>query len=615
MNLIYPVVLLPFLGFFILTFTRYYLSKIFSFIISIFTIFLSLLISTYILFLFHKNSGTYSIPLWEWLLFDDFSINFSFFLDKQSLLMTEMVLFVSLCIHIFSIWYMNDKENENIRYFSYLNLFVGCMLFLLLSNNLIMMYLGWEAVGFCSYLLVGFYYKNIKNGYAAIKSFLMTKISDVFFLISIFLIFLKFKTVTFETLNFLLFEKKNLYLDTPLLSLISILLCIGAIGKSAQFPLHTWLSDAMVGPTPSSALIHAATMVTSGIFLMIRMYPLFLISPISLKFISIIGIITLIISSISATLEVNIKKILAYSTMSQIGYMFISIGVLNCESAILHLVSHAFFKSLLFLSSGSIINFSNGEKNIFKLGGLYKKIPWITYISFLIGSLSLISFPILTACFFTKSNILMSVFYSGNKILLFFSFLGIFLTSIYVIRMFFFVFYGTQKSNIRIINTDWTHNFPLFLLILGCTPLLLFLINKYIFSFEIFHTTYSSSFFIESLAFILTFFGFFIFYLIYKNYYYLLKFNLYVFLLNMYKHISLNDFYIDYFYKITFISLILNFFKIFKKNIIFRFIEKFTIFFFFLEKYFYISENRSFDWYIFVILITSLTFLFLYKIS
>lgn len=550
MNLVYWTIIIPLLSSLFLMVFKEFINKIFTSILGVGSIFISFIIFMHVLFqyFYYPNlSKVYILPIFEWLTIKNHIISFELLLDSFSLSMLFMILFIGLCINIFSCWYMfNDKEY--IKYFSYMNLFISCMISLILSNNLFIMFFSWELVGICSYLLIGFYNHNIKNGYSAIKAFLMTRISDIFFLIAIFWIFLQFHTIDFYVLghsikNFYYIDKNSVYVFW-----ITLFLLFGSIGKSAQFPLYTWLTDAMVGPTPTSALIHAATMVTSGVFLIFRVYP-FLENVINLQYlVSILGILTFLISSFSAIYENNIKRILAYSTISQIGYMFLSLGVLNPIGAILHLIFHAFFKALLFLSTGFILKNINYEQNIIKLGGLYKKFLFI-YIIYFIGSISLISFPLLSSSFYSKSNILYASFYYGHSIFLFLSLLGVFLTAIYIFRMFFLVFHNSLKFYIPKIKGNIFCYVSLCLLAIGCTPILWKFLLYYFFSknfnkYIILNYQWSIEFF-EFLSSLLGIFFSYLFFhkkFLRNNYFYFNYFN--KFFIIFYKF----SYYLDFFY-------------------------------------------------------------------
>ncbi|ABJ90584.1 NADH-quinone oxidoreductase subunit L [Buchnera aphidicola] len=471
MNLIFYIVLFPLLSFFLLFFFQNFFSKKNISMICIFSLIVSFVFYLYVFYNYYKNNvfKVFFISVCNWITLNNYNIKLKFLIDIFSLTMLGILQLISLCVFIFSLWYMK-KSQEYKKYFLYMNLFVFFMMIFLLTSNFLSMFFVWELVGLCSYLLIGFYYKKKKNGYAAIKSFLMTRISDLFFLIAIFLIFLKFNTLDFFVLKYYLKEIIFLNNYTNDLFWITFFLTIAVIGKSAQVPLHTWLTGAMVGPTPASALIHAATMVTMGIYLIIRVNFLFFSCIEIMKLFLIIGSITILISSISAIYEKNIKCILAYSTMSQIGYMLLALGTKNIFGAFFHLIIHAFFKSLLFLSAGSIIKYTNNEFNIFKMGCRYQEVPFL-YILFLICCFSLMSFPLITSGYYSKKNILFYIYNQKNYLVLFMFFLGVFFTSIYSMRMIFVIFHNINKKKYLYIKKNFFYNFSLFVLFLGCTPL------------------------------------------------------------------------------------------------------------------------------------------------
>lgn len=296
---------------------------------------------------------------------------------------------------------MRGEEGYS-RFFAYTNLFIASMVVLVLADNLLLMYLGWEGVGLCSYLLIGFYYTDPKNGAAAMKAFVVTRVGDVFLAFALFILYNELGTLNFREMVELApahFEAGNNMLWWATLMLLG-----GAVGKSAQLPLQTWLADAMAGPTPVSALIHAATMVTAGVYLIARTHGLFLMTPEILHLVGIVGAVTLVLAGFAALVQTDIKRVLAYSTMSQIGYMFTALGVQAWDAAIFHLMTHAFFKALLFLSSGSVILACHHEQNIFKMGGLRKSIP-LVYVCFTVGGAALAALPLITAGFFSKDEI------------------------------------------------------------------------------------------------------------------------------------------------------------------------------------------------------------------
>ncbi|XBC44515.1 MAG: NADH-quinone oxidoreductase subunit L [Buchnera aphidicola (Schlechtendalia peitan)] len=466
MNTVYIMILFPLISCIFLLFLQRIITNDYVIRISLGSIFVSMLCSIYLMIMFsYSNTNILIKNLWTFIIANDFKINFGILIDGLSITMLVMVTCIGFLVHVFSIWYMNLKH-ELSSFFSYMNLFIASMLLLVLSDNLVFMFLGWEGVGLCSYLLVGFYHKNINASYAALKGFIVTRIGDIFLLLSIFFIYREFGTTNFEELKLIL---KTFAMQEHIKSLqwIVFFLLIGAIGKSAQIPLQTWLVDAMAGPTPVSALIHAATMVTSGVYLITRTHFLFVFSPEILFLLGIIGSITLILSSFSALVQTDIKRILAYSTMSQIGYMFIALSMQNWVATVRHLVAHAIIKALLFLASGSVITVLNNERNIFKMGGLKNKLP-LLYVVFLIGGASLSSFPIITSGFYSKGDILIFSWENNYTIFFISSLLGLFLTTMYIFRMIFLVFHGIRQHKC-FSPKEFSHNFPLIILTIFCT--------------------------------------------------------------------------------------------------------------------------------------------------
>ena len=387
---------------------------------------------------------SYSVTLWEWINTGNLKADISFTLDSLSLVFCFVITFVGLLIHLYSIEFMKKDEGFQ-RFFAYMNLFVGSMLILVLADNILLLYLGWEGVGLCSYLLIGFWYKKPENGYAARKAFIITRIGDTAMIIGIFILFLNFGTFNIEDLMQQVSEKW--VAGSSIAVLTAALLLAGALGKSAQLPLQTWLPDAMAGPSPVSALIHAATMVTAGVYLIARTHVLFSLAPIVQSAIAVIGALTLLIAGCSALAQHDLKRILAYSTISQIGYMFLALGVGAWSAAVFHFMIHAFFKALLFLGAGAVILALNEEHNIFRMGGLRKKIP-VVFLTFLIGSASLSALPLVTAGFYSKDEILWYSFssVSGSTFLWIAGITGAFLTALYSFRMIFIVFLGEAKT-------------------------------------------------------------------------------------------------------------------------------------------------------------------------
>jgi NADH-quinone oxidoreductase subunit L len=355
--------------------------------------------------------------------------------------MLGVVTGVGFLIHLFASWYMRGEAGYS-RFFAYTNLFIASMLFLVLGDNLLFLYFGWEGVGLCSYLLIGFYYSNRNNGDAALKAFIVTRIGDVFMAIGLFILFQQLGTLNIQEM--LVIAPQKFAAGDFWIELATLMLLGGAVGKSAQLPLQTWLADAMAGPTPVSALIHAATMVTAGVYLIARTNGLFLLAPDVLELVGIVGAVTLVLAGFAALVQTDIKRILAYSTMSQIGYMFLALGEGAWDGAIFHLMTHAFFKALLFLASGAVILACHHEQNIFKMGGLWKKLP-LAYASFVIGGAALSALPLVTAGFYSKDAILWEALATGHHGFLYAGLIGAFMTSLYTFRLIFITFHGEAK--------------------------------------------------------------------------------------------------------------------------------------------------------------------------
>jgi NADH-quinone oxidoreductase subunit L len=438
---------LPFLSFLILALFGRKLTRKIAGIIGAGSIGIIAILTFIIALLFFKSLPdvkSYSVNVWEWINAGNLKVDISFSLDALSLVFCFVITFVGFLIHLYSIGFM-AKDEGFIRFFAYMNLFIGSMLVLVLADNILFMYLGWEGVGLCSYLLIGFWYKEPGNGYAARKAFIITRVGDTAMIIGIFILFLNFGTVNINELM----QQASLKWVTgsSIAVLTAALLLGGALGKSAQLPLQTWLPDAMAGPSPVSALIHAATMVTAGVYLIARTHVLFTLAPVVQAAIAIIGALTLLIAGFSALAQHDLKRILAYSTISQIGYMFLALGVGAWSAAIFHFMIHAFFKALLFLGAGIVILVLDEEHDIFKMGGLRKKMPVVFY-TFLIGSASLSALPLITAGFYSKDEILWYSFssQSGNIILWLAGIAGALLTALYSFRMIFITFYGETKT-------------------------------------------------------------------------------------------------------------------------------------------------------------------------
>nr|WP_302981668.1 NADH-quinone oxidoreductase subunit L [Plesiomonas shigelloides] len=444
MSLLFLTILLPLLGYLLLAFSAGRWSENTSALIGVGSVGLSALLTAYIGydFLALHPQNTYTQPLWTWMAVGDLQVNLSLYLDGLSLTMLSVVTGVGFFIHLFASWYMRGEEGYS-RFFAYTNLFIASMLFLVLGNDLLFVYLGWEGVGLCSYLLIGFYYQQSKNGAAAMKAFIVTRVGDVFLAIGLFILYQQLGTLNIQTILTLAPEK--MAAGSWPVTLAALMLLGGAVGKSAQLPLQTWLADAMAGPTPVSALIHAATMVTAGVYLIARTHVIFTLAPDVLYLVGFIGAVTLLLSGFAALVQTDIKRILAYSTMSQIGYMFLALGVSAWDAAIFHLMTHAFFKALLFLSAGAVIVACHHEQNIFRMGGLRKSLP-LVYVCFLIGGGALAALPFITAGFYSKDEILWQALASGHPELLAAGLVGAVLTSIYTFRLIFVVFHGPVQT-------------------------------------------------------------------------------------------------------------------------------------------------------------------------
>lgn len=467
MNLLFFTFVFPLIGWFILAFSRGRLSENTSALVGVGSVGLSALTAAWVIWQFNvapPEGGVYTQVLWQWMSVEGFAPSFTLYLDGLSVTMLGVVTGVGFLIHLFASWYMRG-EYGYARFFSYTNLFIFSMLLLVLGDNLLFLYFGWEGVGLCSYLLIGFYFSERKNGNAALKAFIVTRIGDVFMAIGLFILFMHLGTLNIQEL--MVRAPEQYAAGDSWLWIATLMLLGGAVGKSAQLPLQTWLADAMAGPTPVSALIHAATMVTAGVYLIARTHGLFLLTPEILELVGIVGGVTLVLAGFAALVQTDIKRILAYSTMSQIGYMFLALGVGAWDAAIFHLMTHAFFKALLFLASGSVINACHHEQNIFKMGGLWKKLP-LAYASFLVGGAALAALPLITVGFYSKDEILWEAFASGNTGLLYAGLIGAFMTSIYTFRLIFVAFHGEPKTDAHP-GHGLAHNLPLIVLIVLST--------------------------------------------------------------------------------------------------------------------------------------------------
>ena len=452
------VPLIPFIGFLVLALIGGQLSKPLVSWLGVGSVGISVLLVALIGAEFlHGAMQPYRLALGSWMAIDDLSVPLGFYLDALSMTMLFVVTGVGFLIHVYAAEFM-ESDSGYARFFAYMNLFVSAMLVLVLADNLVLLYLGWEGVGLGSYLLIGFWYEDPNNGYAARKAFVMTRIGDTALLLGLFLLFTSLHTFDIQTL---MLRAVNQWTSGTVLPIVSAALLLGgALGKSAQLPLQTWLPDAMAGPTPVSALIHAATMVTAGVYLIARTHDLFMLAPTVQFTVAVIGALTLLIAACSALAQTDIKRILAYSTISQIGYMFLALGVGAWSSAIFHLLTHAFFKALLFLAAGAVIFCFHHEHNIFKMGGLRKTMP-LVFWSFMIGSAALSALPF-TSGFYSKHEILLAVF-EDSPVLWAAGCLGALITGIYSFRLVFVVFFGAQ-SQVAENKLGWRMSVPLLLL-------------------------------------------------------------------------------------------------------------------------------------------------------
>ena len=483
----YAILFLPLVGS-ILGYLGKSISKYFAEISTSLLVIISAVLSIIVFWngLQHDIYGNYII--FEWISSGNFKANWSINIDPLSSVMLVVVTFVSALVHIYSIGYMSHDPHKP-RFMSYLSLFTFSMLALVVSDNFLQLFFGWEGVGLCSYLLIGFWYKKNTANNAAIKAFIVNRIGDFGLAIAIFLIFFFFGTINFYEVFQATsqYAEKKIYffgLEANLITLICIFLFIGAMGKSAQFLLHTWLPDAMEGPTPVSALIHAATMVTAGVFLVVRCSPMFEFSQVALNLITVVGMITAIFAASVALVQNDIKKIVAYSTCSQLGYMFFAAGVGAYHVAMFHLFTHAFFKALLFLGAGSVIHAFKDEQDIRNMGGAMKNLPY-TYGFMLIGTLALTGFPFLSG-FYSKDAIIEFAYLKNSSLGNYAATIGIttaFLTSIYSWRLFFKTFHGPYNN--KKISLNETHESPWVMLI----PLLFLCIGA-IFSGYLFKDTF-----------------------------------------------------------------------------------------------------------------------------
>jgi len=472
----YAIVLLPLLGSIISGFCGKRLGAKSCQILTSSFVSISAILSLFIFYEVFVQDYSSNKLIFNWISSGDFHVNWSINIDPLTSVMLVVVSLISSIIHFYSIGYMSHDPHKP-RFMSYLSLFTFAMLTLVTADNFLQLYFGWEGVGLCSYLLIGFWYKKPSANAAAIKAFIVNRIGDFGLAIGIFLIFFFYGTVNYDEVfqqTPLLIQKQVIFLgiEFNLITIICLLLFLGAMGKSAQILLHTWLPDAMEGPTPVSALIHAATMVTAGVFLVVRCSPIFEYSQIALNIICIVGMTTAFFAATVALVQNDIKKIIAYSTCSQLGYMFFAAGVGAYNVAMFHLFTHAFFKALLFLGSGSVIHSFKDEQDIRNMGGVWKKMPY-TWILMIIGTLALTGFPFLSG-YYSKDAIIEFAYLKGNTVGYYAAVVGIFtalLTAIYSWRLIFKTFHGTyenKKLKIKTIHeSSYVMLVPLIILAIG----------------------------------------------------------------------------------------------------------------------------------------------------
>ena len=437
-KLVYLVPLFPLLGFLVNGLFRKSLSKQLIGIIGSGAMLASFVVSL-LIFFDVKNGGGATVQLFNFIHVGSLIIPFEFLVDPLSSLFLLIITGIGFLIHLYSTAYMHEEEPMHfVRYFAYLNLFVFSMLLLVLGGNYVVMFIGWEGVGLCSYLLIGFWFKNNNYNAAAKKAFIMNRIGDLGFLLAVFLLIVKLGTVSYASVFAAVSQ-----LSTSDITIITTLLFVGAMGKSAQIPLYTWLPDAMAGPTPVSALIHAATMVTAGIYMIARSNILYTMAPATQTLVAVIGLSTAIFAATIALKQNDIKKVLAYSTVSQLGYMFLGLGVGAYTGAVFHVMTHAFFKALLFLGAGSVIHAMHHEQDITKMGGLKSKLP-ITHLTFLLGCIAIAGVPPFSG-FFSKDEILMAA-YATNPIFYYVGIGGALLTAFYMFRLYSLTFLGNFRG-------------------------------------------------------------------------------------------------------------------------------------------------------------------------
>lgn len=386
-----------------------------------------------------RTGASHEVVVYQWIFGGDLTINLAYLVDPLTCAWLLVVTGVGFLIHVYSVGYMHGETGFT-RFFTYMNLFMVSMLLLVMGNNYLVLFIGWEGVGLCSYLLIGYYYDKVSAAKAASKAFVVNRIGDAGFLVAIFLVFSNFKTLDYTKV----FAQVG-QLSPDMATAIALCLFIGAVGKSAQLPLHTWLPDAMEGPTPVSALIHAATMVTAGVYMVVRNHAIFDLSPFAMSTVALVGGGTALFAATIGLVQTDIKRVLAYSTVSQLGYMFLGCGIGAYTASVFHVMTHAFFKALLFLAAGSVIHALSGEQDIRKMGGLSSRIPW-THRLFLVGTIAIAGLPPL-AGFWSKDEIMAHAFTTHHYLLYSMAAFGALMTSFYMFRLTYLTFYGSSRMD------------------------------------------------------------------------------------------------------------------------------------------------------------------------
>jgi len=503
-NIYLTIVLAPLIGAIIVGLAGHRLGRTLSHSITILGVTVSTVLALYV-FNHHvlKGAEVFNENIYTWMQVGGLNMSIGFLVDNLTSVMLLVVSFVSLMVHIYTIGYMQEDEGYT-KFFSYISLFTFAMFMLVISNNFMQLFFGWEAVGLVSYLLIGFWHHKESAVEASLKAFLVNRVGDFGFLLGIAVLLMFFGTLDYVE-TFTLANQVNgqtIFGDISVITVICLLLFIGAMGKSAQVPLHVWLPGSMEGPTPISALIHAATMVTAGIFMVSRMSPIFELSDVALTVMMVIGAITAIFMGLLGIVQNDIKRVVAYSTLSQLGYMTVALGVSAYSVAIFHLMTHAFFKALLFLGSGCVIHSFNNEQDIRSMGGVWKKIPF-TYVLMIIGTLALTGFPFLSG-YYSKDAIIEFAYLRGSTIGYFAAAVGIFtalLTAIYSWRLIFKTFHG--KYNNEENNLSSIHESPLTMLIPSCLLAIGAILTGILFK-EMFIGYDSSQFWSSSILFLQT---------------------------------------------------------------------------------------------------------------